>query len=122
MLNDGDEIEIGDRKLIIYHTPGHSPGHISIYDDSEGYLFTGDLFYDKTPIYAFFPTTNPVNLVEPLEKISNIPNVTMIYGSHNTLSLSPDILDEIKKAVLREKELVRFGTGIHKFNGFSVQF
>ena len=25
LLNDGDEIEIGNRKLTIYHTPGHSP-------------------------------------------------------------------------------------------------
>ncbi|WP_156292129.1 MBL fold metallo-hydrolase, partial [Oceanobacillus salinisoli] len=49
LLDDGDEIEIGKRKLAIYHTPGHSPGHVAIYDYSKGYLFTGDLFYDETP-------------------------------------------------------------------------
>ncbi|SES45364.1 MBL fold metallo-hydrolase [Psychrobacillus sp. OK032] len=124
LLNDGDEIEIGSRKLTIYHTPGHSPGHISIFDNSKGYLFTGDLLYDETPIYAFFPTTNPVELVQSLEKISNIPNVTKIYGGHNTLGLDSVLLKEVKNAVkeLREQDLVRFGTGIHKFKGFSVQF
>lgn len=43
---------------------------------------------------------------------------------HSTLGLDPIILEEVRLAVkfLREKELVKFGTGIHTFNGFSVQF
>ncbi|PJO43665.1 MBL fold metallo-hydrolase [Lysinibacillus xylanilyticus] len=124
LLNDGDEIEIGNRKLTIYHTPGHSPGHISILDNSKGYLFTGDLLYDGTPVYAFFPTTNPVDLTQSLKKISNIPNVTKIYGGHNTIGLDASLLQEVGIAVeeLKEKDQVRFGTGIHKFKGFSVQF
>lgn len=124
LLNDGDEVEIGNRKLTIYHTPGHSPGHISILDNSKGYLFTGDLLYDGTPVYAFFPTTNPVDLTQSLKKISNIPNVTKIYGGHNTIGLDASLLEEVGNAVeeLKEKDQVRFGTGIHKFKGFSVQF
>ncbi|MCU5331643.1 MBL fold metallo-hydrolase [Bacillus wiedmannii] len=124
LLNDGDEIEIGNRKLTIYHTPGHSPGHISILDNSKGYLFTGDLLYDETPVYAFFPTTNPMDLTQSLKKISKIPNVTKIYGGHNTIGLDASLLQEVGNAVeeLKEKDQVRFGTGIHKFKGFSLQF
>lgn len=124
LLQEGDMIDIGDRKLTIYHTPGHSPGHISIFDTINGYLFTGDLLYDKTPVYAFYPTTNPVDLVHSLEKVAEIPHVTKVFGSHNTLGLEPEILREVKSAVreLRKKDLVKHGTGIHKFNGFSVQF
>ncbi|MGD6842576.1 MBL fold metallo-hydrolase [Bacillus infantis] len=124
ILKDGDIIDLGDRRLIVYHTPGHSPGHIAIFDVKNGYLFTGDLLYSETPIYAFYPSTNPVDLVNSLEKISCIPNVSKIFGSHNTLGLEPNILEEVKRAVkfLRENELTKFGTGIHKFNGFSVQF
>jgi glyoxylase-like metal-dependent hydrolase (beta-lactamase superfamily II) len=123
-LQDGDVIDIGNRKMTIYHTPGHSPGHISIFDNTNGYLFTGDLLYDETPIYAFYPSTNPVDLVNSLERISEIPNVTKVFGSHNTLGLEPVILEEVKIAIkiLRERNLVRFGTGIHMFNGFSMQF
>lgn len=124
LLNDGDEIEIGNRTLTIYHTPGHSPGHISIFDNCRGYLFTGDLLYDETPVYAFFPTTNPLELVQSLKKISDIPNVTKIFGGHNTIGLNASLLQEVKKAVekLKETDRIRFGTGIHKFKGFSVQF
>ena len=124
MLKYGDVFNLGNRTLIIYHTPGHSPGHISVFDETNGYLFTGDLLYDETPIYAFYPSTSPVDLVNSLERISEIPNVSMIYGSHSTLGLEPKILEKVKIAVkfLRENKLTRFGTGIHKFNVFNIQF
>ena len=124
LLQDGDVFDIGDRELTIYHTPGHSPGHIAIFDHSKGYLFTGDLLYDVTPVYAFYPSTSPVDLVQSLERISQLANVTKVYGSHNTLGLDPSILQEVQYAVreLRDKGLVKHGTGIHQFKGFSVQF
>lgn len=71
LLQDGDTIELENRTLTIIHTPGHSPGHISVFDETRGYLFTGDLLYDKTPIYAFYPSTNPVDLLNSLERISS---------------------------------------------------
>src|SRR5690625_292211 len=124
LLSDGDQLDLGNRHLRIYHTPGHSPGHICIHDETNGYLFTGDLLYDDTPIYAFYPSTNPVDLVNSLEKITKIPNVSMVFGSHNTLGLEPVILEEVKEAVkfLREQDLIKFGTGVHQFNGFSIRF
>ena len=124
LLADGDIVDLGGRTLTIYHTPGHSPGHISIFDEVNGYLFTGDLLYDETPVYAFFPSTNPVDLVNSLEKISGISSVIKVFGAHNTLGLDAAILEEVKYAVrsLREKSLVEHGTGVHEFKGFSVQF
>lgn len=124
LLKDGDIMDLGNRSLIIYHTPGHSPGHICVYDKTKGYLFTGDLLYDETPIYAFYPSTSPVDLVNSLERISEIANVSRVYGSHNTFGLEAQILEEVKVAVkfLRNNDLIRFGTGIHEFNGFKIQF
>ncbi|MFD2211974.1 MBL fold metallo-hydrolase [Virgibacillus halophilus] len=124
LLEEGDVIDLGNRALTIYHTPGHSPGHINIFDQTNGYLFTGDLLYDQTPVYAHYPSTSPADLCRSLEKIAEIPSVTKIYGSHNTLGLDPKILMEAKQAVqyLRKNDLIRFGTGTHEFDGFSVHF
>jgi glyoxylase-like metal-dependent hydrolase (beta-lactamase superfamily II) len=125
LLKDGDLIDLGKRTLKIYHTPGHSPGHICIHDMLKGYLFTGDLLYsDDTPIYAFYPSTDPEKLVNSLERLTTIANVKKVFGSHNKLSLSDDILKEVSIAIteLRLKRLIRFGTGIHQFNGFKIQF
>ena len=39
---DGDRIELGDRTLVVMHTPGHTPDSICLYDERDGLLFTGD--------------------------------------------------------------------------------
>ena len=41
-LKDGDWIHLGDEKLKVIHTPGHSPGHICFYDPESKILFAGD--------------------------------------------------------------------------------
>lgn len=124
LLKDGDKINLGNRELTIYHTPGHSPGHICVFDVTNGYLFTGDLLYDETPIYAFYPSTNPIDLINSLERLSEIPNVTKIFGSHNTIGLNSEVFEEVKRAIkyLRENDLIKFGTGTHQFNGISIRF
>ncbi|WP_373895403.1 MBL fold metallo-hydrolase [Virgibacillus natechei] len=124
VLADGDRIDVGDRILKVLHTPGHSPGHLCIFDTEQGYLFTGDLLYTETPVYAFYPTTDPVDLVHSLEKIAHMKGVSKVFGSHNRLGIDPSILEEVQEAikVLRDKDVVRHGTGVHAFERFSVRF
>ncbi len=123
-LADGDMIDLGGRVLNVYHTPGHSPGHLSFFNAEKGYLFTGDLLYDETPVYAFYPSTSPSDLIASWEKIAGLTGVTRVFGSHNTLGLEPEILVRAGDAAgwLRENGLAEFGTGTHRFEGFSVQF
>ncbi|RNA67009.1 MBL fold metallo-hydrolase [Alteribacter keqinensis] len=123
-LKDGDTINLGDRELTIYHTPGHSPGHIAVFDVKNGFLFSGDLIYDETPVYAFFPSTSPEDLIRSLERMTNLNGVKRIYGGHNSLGLDPDILEDVRGLVsyLKEHNLIEFGTGVHRFNRISVQF
>ncbi len=41
-VEEGDEIKFGEYILKIIHTPGHSPGSISIYEKEHRWLFSGD--------------------------------------------------------------------------------
>jgi hydroxyacylglutathione hydrolase len=43
LIHDGDIIEIGKDSLTVIHSPGHSPGSISLYQ--EGILFSGDTLF-----------------------------------------------------------------------------
>ena len=124
LLADGETLDLGGRCLRVIHTPGHSPGHLCFFDETNGYLFTGDLLYDQAPVYAFYPSTCPADLVDSLARISRIPGVTRVFGSHHTLGLPPGLLREAGEAAafLRRSGLDRFGTGLHRFPGFSVQF
>jgi glyoxylase-like metal-dependent hydrolase (beta-lactamase superfamily II) len=43
LLNEGDAITVGDLKLQVWHTPGHTPGHLSF--KFGNLLFSGDNIY-----------------------------------------------------------------------------
>jgi glyoxylase-like metal-dependent hydrolase (beta-lactamase superfamily II) len=43
---DGDVIDLGDRQLHVLHTPGHSPGHVSLFEEATGMLIAQDVIYD----------------------------------------------------------------------------
>lgn len=124
VLRDHDLIEFGGRKIEVLHTPGHSPGHICLFEKSTGYLFTGDLLYLESPIYAFYPSTNPQDLIASLLKITKIKGVNKIFGSHNQLCFEPEIFKEVKESIayLVKHDLVKFGTGLHQFERIAFQF
>lgn len=44
-LHHGESIDLGDRTLVVLHTPGHSPGSICLIDSTYRLLFTGDTYY-----------------------------------------------------------------------------
>lgn len=124
ILKDLDYIDLGGRTIQVLHTPGHSPGHLCFWEQASGNLFTGDLLYIDTPIYAFYPSTNPSALMASLMRITQLENVRKIFGSHNTLGMSPMIFGEVEQAVsyLTKHNLAKFGTGIHRFSQISFQF
>jgi glyoxylase-like metal-dependent hydrolase (beta-lactamase superfamily II) len=45
LLQDGDELELGNRTLRVIHTPGHTPDHICLIDERAGILFAQDQAY-----------------------------------------------------------------------------
>lgn len=40
VLTDHDIIDLGGRQVEVFHTPGHSPGHLCFWEKDTGYLFT----------------------------------------------------------------------------------
>lgn len=51
LLDEGDVLDLGGRKLRVLHTPGHSPDCICLLDEANGLLFGGDTV-NTGPIYA----------------------------------------------------------------------
>ena len=48
-VHNGDSVDLGERSLVIYDAPGHTPGSIVIFDEKTGNLFTGDSFGSNSP-------------------------------------------------------------------------
>jgi glyoxylase-like metal-dependent hydrolase (beta-lactamase superfamily II) len=55
-LREGDRIAIGDYSFTSIETPGHSPGHICLYEPREKILLSGDhILFDITPNITRWP-------------------------------------------------------------------
>jgi len=49
---EGDTLECGDYCFEVIHTPGHHPGHISLYEREKEALFVGDMIGMEVPFYT----------------------------------------------------------------------
>lgn len=44
-LNDGDEVSVGHLRLEVRHCPGHTPGHVILFQREAGLAFVGDVLF-----------------------------------------------------------------------------
>lgn len=49
LIADGDHFTAGGVDLVALHTPGHSPGGVSLYDEANGRVFSGDTLFNGGP-------------------------------------------------------------------------
>ncbi len=81
LVNDGDEIKFGREILTVHHTPGHTPGSISLSRD--GAWFVGDLVFNGSVGRTDLTGGDADLLMKTLkEKIINLPEETKIYSGH----------------------------------------
>lgn len=59
-LVDGWSVDVADVVLAVLHTPGHTPGSVSVYADELGVLFTGDC-PTRTPRLRLLPSATTVH-------------------------------------------------------------
>ncbi len=94
-VKDGDSIKVGGVSLRVIHTPGHSPGAISLYGD--GVVFTGDTLFVGSVGRTDFPFASWEQLEHSIRtKLYVLPGNTIVYPGHNYgYSLSSTIGDEM---------------------------
>lgn len=84
VLINGYQIDLGDRVLEVIETPGHTPGGISLFDTTNGLLFTSDLLYEG-PLYSFENESDPKKYLSSLQKIKRKfgTKIKRIHPGHN---------------------------------------
>jgi glyoxylase-like metal-dependent hydrolase (beta-lactamase superfamily II) len=122
LLEDGDVIELGGRRLSVLHTPGHSPGHIALHEPERGYLITGDLLYRGT-LYAFYESTDPVAFARSISRLCELDCVATILPGHNELGLTRDdlLLAQTAFHAIERKGALHHGSGLHEFGPISIR-
>jgi glyoxylase-like metal-dependent hydrolase (beta-lactamase superfamily II) len=74
-LKDGDTVEAAGG-LVVYHTPGHTPGHVAYYHPERKILFSGDLFFGYGPKIDLTPkdyTLHPQSATISARRVARLP-------------------------------------------------
>jgi glyoxylase-like metal-dependent hydrolase (beta-lactamase superfamily II) len=80
LLRDGDVLDLGDRRLEVIHTPGHSPGGIALWEAATGTLFSGDVVYDG-PLIEDTYHADAADYVGSMRRLLALP-VRTVHGGH----------------------------------------
>lgn len=83
ILRDGDRIRVGSLDLEVLHTPGHTPGSISLYCRKERVVFTGDTLFAGSIGRTDFPESSYEALISSIRgKLLKLPDETVVYPGH----------------------------------------
>jgi hydroxyacylglutathione hydrolase len=101
LLEHGDILVCGSLRFEILHVPGHTRGHIALFERSEGLLFTGDVLFHGSIGRTDLPGGSYDMLLDSIvTKLLPLPGETVVFpghGSDTTISRerknNPYILD-----------------------------
>jgi glyoxylase-like metal-dependent hydrolase (beta-lactamase superfamily II) len=96
LLDEGDELDLGGRRLRVLHTPGHTPDCICLLDEASGVLFGGDTI-NTGPIYAQLPDSDVRAFATSTKRLADMSEeVRSMYFCHFCrYSADPGLLKEI---------------------------
>lgn len=94
-LKDNDYIDIGDSKIKVIYTPGHTDDAISLYD--QGRLFTGDVLLIGSVGRTDFQNGSPESMFNTLAKLKTLPDKTILCPGH-------DYHDQLTSTLAKEKQ------------------
>lgn len=80
-LADGDSITIGHDTVKVLHTPGHSPGSISL--AGRDYVLTGDALFNQSIGRTDLPGGDLTTLVRSItDRLFRLDDETIVYPGH----------------------------------------
>jgi glyoxylase-like metal-dependent hydrolase (beta-lactamase superfamily II) len=94
-LDDGDLIDLGDRRLEVLHVPGHTPGSIAVWEADTGLLFTGDTAYVEGKLHF----DDPQAAGRSLRRLRELP-VRRAHAGHDRSFEVGELHDLIERELL----------------------
>lgn len=82
-LEDGQEFTVGPVTLQVLHTPGHSPGSVSLYSPTLGCVFTGDTLFKGGPGATGRSFSSRPLIEESIRsRLFALPDDTVVHPGH----------------------------------------
>lgn len=80
LVEDGDVVELGETRLEVIATPGHTLGHIVYWDAADGIVFVGDTLFAMGCGRLFEGA--PEQMWASLSRLAEMPDETVVYCAH----------------------------------------
>jgi len=112
-LTDGDEIDLGSRRLVTHHAPGHAPHQVVFHEPDDDAVFTADAVGIYVPeIDAVRQTTPPsqFDLDEALADVDTVADLdpeTLCYPHFGPVTASEELLSGYKRTLVEWVAAVR---------------
>lgn len=87
----GETIETEKHAFQVIVSPGHSEDHICLYEEREGWLFTGDLYVGEK-IFYLYKNENLQKIKETLKKLATLDFSTLFCSHRGPLEKGPEAL------------------------------
>jgi glyoxylase-like metal-dependent hydrolase (beta-lactamase superfamily II) len=100
IVEEGDVVDLGDRRFEVLHLPGHSPGGIGLWEQETGILFSGDAVYDG-PLLDELPESDIGAYVATMKRLRDLP-VNVVHAGHDP-SFGRDRLRELCDAYMARR-------------------
>lgn len=122
IFKDMNLIDLGGRLLQVISTPGHTPGHICIWEEKTRYLVTGDLVYEGV-LRLDYDECDIRDFMASLSRVVGINNIKRILPGHYNLNLKKDYVLKVKEAFdnLKSTNMLIKGSGLCQVNGIAIR-
>ena len=82
-INTDSTIKLDSDILQVLHTPGHSPGSISLYCKEQGFVISGDVLFYQSIGRTDLPGGNHETLLQSIkEQLLVLPDETVVHSGH----------------------------------------
>lgn len=108
-LVDGEVLDFGDAVLQVIHTPGHTPGHIALFEPQASLLFSGDI--DLSPFGPWYGNVRSdlEEFVGSIKRLIEL-NPKMLVTSHAgivTDNIAKRLKEYAEKIDLRDEQILQ---------------
>jgi hydroxyacylglutathione hydrolase len=102
-LEEGNLIDLGNFRLAVMYTPGHTSACISLFDHEKGLLFAADTLMPGGVMGGVFGSGSISDYIQSLERLKGL-NAKILLSGHGRLSDNPQ--EDVRIALQRSHGLL----------------
>ncbi len=95
IVESGDHLTIGENDIEFLHTPGHTPGSQCFKVNNN--LVSGDTLFVQGCGRVDLPGSNSEDMFHSLQKLSALPDETILYPGHNYSAEPYESMEKVKE-------------------------